>query len=139
MKFRTPYTERVRVAIDCSQPVITKQAFKDECDVNNIIKRWARTGLMEHIAQYQGSYVDLPDGIDYKTAMDALLESQDAFASLPSKIRQRFENDPVQFLEFVHTEGNEEEMRSLGLLPKQSINTPNAQKGEDSADPNRET
>jgi phage internal scaffolding protein len=138
MKFRTPYTERVRVAIDCSEPVITKQAYKDECDVNNIIKRWARTGLMEHVARYQGSYVDLPDEIDYKASMDALLDAQEAFASLPSKVRQRFENDPVQFLQFVHEPGNEEEMRALGLLPNQSINTPTAQIGEDSATPNRE-
>lgn len=124
MKFKSGYEPSSKVTIDCSLPVITKQAFKDECDVNKIIKRWARTGLLEHVNQYKGSYVDLPEEMDYRTAMDALIDAEEAFSSLPAKVRQRFENDPSQFLQFVHTEGNEEEMRSLGLLPKQQIITP---------------
>jgi hypothetical protein len=38
------------------------------------------------------------------------------FEDLPSSIRSRFENQPSQFLDFVHDENNLQEMQQMGLL-----------------------
>lgn len=48
--------------------------------------------------------------------MNQIVQAQDMFMSLPSKIRNRFGNDPSQFLDFVSDPLNKDEMRSLGLL-----------------------
>ena len=42
-----------------------------------------------------------------------------AFIFLPSKIRKKFENDPKVFLDFVCNPENVDELRTMGLLPKQ--------------------
>ena len=69
------------------------------------------------VAEYtfKGRYDDLPSEIDYHDGMNTLLAANDAFNSLTSKIRRRFNNDPAEFLDFVLNEDNLEEINSLGL------------------------
>src|SRR6185369_4770159 len=51
---------------------MTKQSFKDECDINNIVRRFEATGIVDHInaAHAKGLYTDLPSGLDLQTALD---------------------------------------------------------------------
>lgn len=93
----------------------TKQSFKDECDINNILKQYSATGIVRHIRQEQPRYADLPDDVDFQTAMNTVIQAESAFASLPSKVRNRFHNDPAEFLAFMADPKNLEEMYSLGL------------------------
>lgn len=115
MKFLTRY-DRNRSFILFSKPSRVKQSFKDECDINKILARWQKTGVLDHVNRYQGDYADVTPIPDYREALNSVMAAQAAFNSLPSKIRERFGNDPAQFLDFVHDEGNLNEMRSLGLL-----------------------
>lgn len=94
-----------------------QQHFKDECDINIIMKKYKRSGLIDHVNRYQGTYSDLSNPVDYQTAMQIVIDAQEAFESLPGNIRKRFGNDPEEFLQFVNDEANIDEMRSLGLLP----------------------
>lgn len=122
---RTPCTPRVRVSLDFKGfPSMTKQEFKKECDINNIMARYLKTGIIDHVNQYQGDYSDLGEPVDFQTAQQILIEAQAAFASLPSKIRKRFDNSPNEFLEFVHDPKNHEEGVALGLFKKSSPITP---------------
>lgn len=117
INFRTPLTPRMRVSIDFKDsPSMTKQEFKRECDINNIMARYLKTGIIDHVNKFQGDYADLGTPCDFQTAQNILIEAEDAFASLPSKIRKRFDNNPGEFLAFVQDPGNEQEMRELGLL-----------------------
>lgn len=99
-------------------PSMTKQSFKDECDINRIIKQFSATGMATHISERaaKGAYVDLPDSVDFQEALHTVAAAEAAFMSLPSKIRDRFVNDPEQFLAFLHNPSNEAEARELGLL-----------------------
>lgn len=99
-------------------PSMTKQSFIAECDINNIIKSFSITGMVNHINQNaaKGAYVDLPDPIDFQEAIHTVEGANAAFMSLPSKIRDRFKSDPLQFLEFISNPANADEARSLGLL-----------------------
>lgn len=99
-------------------PSMTKQEFKDQCDINNIIKSFKLTGQITHIARNaaQGMYMDLPDELDFQTALNTIREAEEAFDSLPAKIRERFQNDPGQFLAFLSDPANKEEATKLGLL-----------------------
>lgn len=98
-------------------PSRTKQSFVAECDINNIIKQFRSTGVVNHISANaaKGRYLDLPDELDFQTSLNTVLAAEQAFASLPSKIRTRFENDPRQFLEFLTDPANAEELVALGF------------------------
>jgi len=49
-------------AIVFSQPSLTRQSFKDECDVNQIVKRYTETGMINHIPRTNPQYGDAPEG-----------------------------------------------------------------------------
>lgn len=124
---------RVKEQLICKDPSLTHQCFKDECDINNIMSRWVKDGLVAHVNQYQGRYEDVSSAEDYHTSLNRVIAAQDAFDSLPATIRSRFENDPGKFLEFVGDPSNKDEMTKLGLLPEahklEDIKLPD-QKGE---------
>jgi len=103
-----------------SPPSMTKQSFLAECDINNIMKQFQKTGMLSHVSAkaQSGIYADLPDEVDFQTAMNTVMAGEDAFASLPSKLRTRFGNDPAEFLAFVSDPANAEELVELGLATK---------------------
>lgn len=94
-----------------------KQEFRDECDINNILKQYKLTGQIRHISEKaaMGAYQDLPDPIDFQDAMNLVIASEESFATLPAHVRDRFGNDPVQFLEFMANPANQDEAIKLGL------------------------
>lgn len=101
-------------------PSMARQEFRDQCDINNILKQFKKTGIISHInaQREQGSYEDLPDPMEYQDALNAVLEAQEAFSTLPSKVRTRFDNDPAKFLEFMSDPRNQEEAYDLGLAER---------------------
>jgi len=115
---RNPYTSpRRRVQVDFKNfPSKTKQEFKEECDINSIMDRYQATGLIQHVNKYQGRYDELGEPCDFQTAQNIIIEANEAFDSLPSKLRKRFGNNPNEFLEFVQNPANREAMREMGLL-----------------------
>ena len=92
----------------------TEQSHKDRVDVNNIIKKYARTGVIDHMHFVDPSFQDCTS-IDFKTAMDRVLKVQEAFEKIPSNIRNRFDNDPSKFMAFYENPENKEEAKKLGL------------------------
>lgn len=101
-------------------PSMTKQSFAAECDINNIIKQYKVTGMISHISARaaQGSYLDLPDPLDFQESLNVVAEAQRAFDTLPSKVRDRFDNNPTKFLEFMADPANGEELVKLGLASR---------------------
>lgn len=93
----------------------TKQSHKDECDVNQIMARFQRTGAITHFNKHAAHYEDMT-GFDYTTAMQQVAEAQSMFNELPSKLRDRFQHNPANFLDFVQDPSNGPEARELGLL-----------------------
>lgn len=118
LEIRKPYDKvpRVAVVFDPDEGV-TQQSFKDECDVNNILKKFERTGMLEHAARFSGEYGDFITADDYHGYMNKVVEAQQMFEQLPAAWRKRFGNDPASFLEFMDNPENEAEMRELGMLP----------------------
>lgn len=96
----------------------TKQSFLNQCDINNIIKEFSITGQITHMSAQaaRGAYLDLPDAMDYQTSLNLLQQASEAFQSLPAKVRDRFGNDPAQFLAFCGDPANRKEMGEMGLL-----------------------
>lgn len=129
MKSERKY-RRVKTKVD---PVsMTKQSFKDECDINKIMAKFQKTGAIEHYAKHQPQYGDTT-GIDYLDCLNVVANANTMFEELPSTIRKKFENDPRQFLDFVQNPDNQEEMIELGLKPDSRAdirNTTSQRKGD---------
>lgn len=115
MKFVTAYGEKVRQKLHFTGPGRTKQSFKDDCDVNTIINRFLKTGVMDFTNKNEPRYGDTT-GLDFTTAMQTVATAKALFMEVPPHVRQRFSNDPAQFLDFVNNPANRAEAEKLGLL-----------------------
>lgn len=111
---RSPYDPVARVVLDCSQSQdMAKQSFKDECEVNNIVRRYEMGG---ELPAFSGEplYADV-SGMEFQGMMDVVASAQAAFEALPAEVRRRFANDPREFVEFVSDPGNRAEALKMGL------------------------
>jgi len=102
-----------------TRPSRTKQSFRDECDINNILRQFNVTGQLP-VGSVQPQYGDFSGITDYQSALNAVMAAQDSFLALPAKLRARFDNDPALFVEFVSDEANKDEMKALGLLREEA-------------------
>lgn len=93
----------------------TRQSHAKDCDINNIIKKFQKTGAIDHVAKHGPMYGDVT-AITYHEAQNLVIEANDMFDDLPSSVRAKFENDPRNFMDFVQDDTNLEEMDELGLL-----------------------
>jgi len=123
-KTKAVSVERVRTQIffDPAKDV-TKQSFSAECNINTIMAKYARTGLIEHVSKRQGNYGDFSNVQNYHDSINQVNAAHDMFYELPSALRKRFSNDPGSFIDFVSDPNNIEEMRSLGLLEPVKVDT----------------
>lgn len=107
------YRKHKRVQLDTGEG-LTRQEFKAECDVNVIMSRYQRTGIMpgNPAGMRYGDFTELPNFMD---AMNTVARANEAFAALPAAIRRRFGNDPGEYVDFVSNPENLDEVRKLGL------------------------
>lgn len=109
--------KRERVYSKNSGKSLTQQHFKTECDINVIVKRFLKTGVLPEMRS-SGIYGDFSDAPSFQAAMDIVAVAQRQFDGLDAKTRQRFGNDPKQFLEFVADPANSDDMIKMGLATK---------------------
>lgn len=114
--FHTAYSKKQRVQLSFPPGEgRTKQEFKAEADINVIMKRYERTGVIEYVQKRSPQYADVT-GRDYQEAMNLIADARTAFEELPATMRARFDNDPAELLDFIADEANREEAADLGLL-----------------------
>lgn len=109
-----------RVQYFTEGPSLTRQEFKDECDLGKILQRFGRTPegmqLLENARGYVSERFDDVSGVlHYREALDAVKRAETVFDSLPVELRVRFDHSPEKFLNFVDDPKNLDELRTLGL------------------------
>jgi phage internal scaffolding protein len=116
VKFKTPYDgERNAVKMEVVGDSLTQQHFKDETDIQKIIKQYDRTGLIRHVARGVAQYGDYSQINEYREALDVVMMANASFMELPAAVRRRFNNDAGEFFEFATNPANAEEMVAMGL------------------------
>lgn len=125
VKTRTPYNyDRDGASrlsgLSCGEPTMAQQQFKDECDINNIAKNFGITGQLPNNVRMP-TFGDFADVVDYQTALNAGRRAAQSFMAMPADVRERFRNDPQQFLEFCSDPANLAEARTLGLAPAEPV------------------
>lgn len=84
----------------------TKQAFKDETDINKLLAKANRGESISHLAKYGATYGDFTDMDDLLDAHNKLARGQQIFQDLPGEIKREFNQDPRQFYKFVNDPDN---------------------------------
>lgn len=119
---RTPYNYDTNAASDesglhCEDATLTQQHFKDECDINNILRQFNVTGLLPE-STLSPRYGDFTGITDYHSALNQVIAAEDEFMRLPANIRSRFDNDPANLIDFLEKSENKDEAIKLGLINK---------------------
>lgn len=89
-----------------------------DCDINNIVERYARAGGKIDLGRYHpevvfGDTTLLPS--DYSSALQMVIDAQNAFMTLPAEVRKRFDNDPARFVDFVDDPSNGPDLVAMGF------------------------
>jgi phage internal scaffolding protein len=118
---RNPYNYDLDVmsmvtGLECLEPTMTQQQFKDECDINVLAERFGLTGVMP-LNPNTPSYGDFGEVFDFQTAMNSIVATKANFMQLTASVRKRFSNDPQELLVFMENPANRQEAISLGLIP----------------------
>jgi phage internal scaffolding protein len=90
--------------------------FKDEMDLNNILKKYQSRDIPEALKR-QGVFADYSSFKDLGQHLENIQSVQERFDLLPSATREKFQNDPVQMLDFLQDSNNDAESVKLGLKP----------------------
>lgn len=110
----------VTTTVDCSvEPSRTKQSFAQEADINFLMERYIRTGEfpgVEDLGVRQPLFGDFSDGVTFQDALERVRAAEESFQELPARVRDRFRNDPGEFLDFIGDDRNREEALKLGLV-----------------------
>lgn len=96
---------------------ITQQDHKDQCDINLIIPKYQKSGVITHVADFEAQYGEFL-GIDFKQANDLVIGAKNKFNELPSEVRSYFKNDPGKLLEFMENPDNRDKAIELGLIDR---------------------
>jgi len=117
---RTPFNYDRDFASDlsglhCEDATRAKQSFKEECDINTIMRRFGVTGEAPQNVRAP-VYQDFDEVFDFRSAMHVLIDAEKSFMAMPSAVRKRFGNDPQEFVEFCSDSKNLDEMKKLGLI-----------------------
>ena len=118
---KTPYNYDTNAASDesglvCLEPTLAQQHFADECDINYVLKNFGVQGLQ--VSPLEPRYGDFTGVVDYHSALNAVIATEDGFMALPADLRTRFDNDPSKLIDFIENPANRQEAESLGLVNK---------------------
>lgn len=107
-----------RVVTINNEPSRTQQQFKDDVNINKIMAKYKKTGMIKHINPNSGVYADMTNIGSYQEAMETVINAQNAFQDLPSNIRAKFQNNPQELINFLKDPRNDDEAINLGLRVK---------------------
>lgn len=121
-QFKTPYNhdtnfESDRTALYCKDPSLTKQEFVEEADINNILKRFLKTGEPPPMALPE-HFVDTTTKLDMFEMQSRLAEANEMFYRLPADKRAAQQNDPARWADAViqaATKGDGDALDELGI------------------------
>lgn len=116
MSFRTDKRRASRVDFS-NDPGLTEQSHKAACDIHNIMRKAQKTGLVDHVNEYKGSYMAMPNSVDFHEHMNIIAQANEMFESVPAEIRKKFGNDPGAFVDFMQDAANYERIQEMGLDP----------------------
>lgn len=130
MRFHTLYDPPASPSVTFTKPSLTEQSHRSEVEINDLIARYNRTGVLGSPTQVRemffGDFSHI--GTRFEAECDIAAAKQ-RFLALPSKVRSEFGHDPRKFLAAVDKLGTDEHTLKrfveLGLVkaPEPAVGT----------------
>lgn len=119
MKFKINHIPKSSKGITFTEPSLTEQNHRQECEINCIVAKYKRTGILPDMFSRirEGHYGDFSKVNDYHHAMNQVAEASEAFYELPAEIRKKFDNDPAKMLDYVDDPNNYDACVEMGIYP----------------------
>lgn len=127
MRFKTIYdTYQEKKGIEFSEPTMTIQSEKDNCDINVIMNRYATCGtpLPCRTDGVQPVYADVSELGDYMENYQRCKQAEEMFNALPSALRKELDNNPANLIPFIQDKNNESRCIEYGLINKPIVEAP---------------
>lgn len=125
-KPRNQYSKRLKTSIKFKQPSRTKQAFKEQCDINTIMTRFATTGILPETNSAPPVYGDAPSQT-FHESMNAIHEAKNDFYDLPNETREKFDFNPHKYIDFITNNPDASQLADMGLLSPEGYETIHAE------------
>lgn len=97
----------------------TQQHFKNECNINSIMKKYEKTGFLTDptkIPTRCPQFGDFSNIVDYQTLKNKQIEIDKYFSSLPAALRVHFNHNPQELMEWIIKPENKQKALEMGLL-----------------------
>lgn len=116
MEFRTRFNHADPV-VDFVLPSVTEQSHAKECDINCIMARYRKTGVLAPDHQLRsGYYADLCEIGSYEEMQQAIVDAESHFMKLSPDQRDAFGNNVYRFLDEIHDSSKIDKFIKLGLV-----------------------
>jgi len=101
-----------------NQKSMTNQADMDSADINKIMGKYEKTGvLIDQLGiERKPTYGDFSEVPSYHESLSAIRRIEVAFNTQPAHIRNRFNNNPQELIEFLRDDKNMAEAIKLGII-----------------------
>lgn len=116
VKIYTAYDPPPQIGLECRDKSLARQSEAEGCDINLIMKRFEKTGQLPYIDS-EGVFTDTTVMGDYQDVQNRIAAARAIFDQLPLTVRQRFNHDPAELLDFAADPANTKELQQLGLFP----------------------
>ena len=111
-------------AFTFKKPSLVQAQHQSDCDVDNILAKYRKTGMLTHINKHQGNFGDFTNVDEYNASLERVMQAQQSFDQLPSELRNKFGNDPAQLVQFISDPKNLDDCYKYGLKIKPPDKTP---------------
>lgn len=118
MKARNKFSKRVAVIAPFLDDGRTQQHFADQVNINNILAKYRKTGIIEHVKRAEARFGSFPDMNATAADFDKVAKAKQSFEMLPAELRNKFNNNIPEFFEFLHDPDNRDQLTKWGFFNK---------------------
>lgn len=101
-----------------------QQHMVRDVDINTILSKYRKTGVITHIARAKAIYGNFTELKDVADAMNVTAKASQVFDSLPAEIRNEFKNSIPGFFEYIQDPKNRARCEELGIYNKSETPEP---------------
>lgn len=112
---------RKRVHPKLSDKKLVDQSQKNLVDINVIIERYRKTGMLPQFKEKFPLFIDNTGVTSVEEAHDLVQNANMLFQQIPSAVRKLMDNDPRNLIDFVSNEENREICIKYGLLEPKAV------------------
>lgn len=100
----------------------TDQSDKDMVNINSIMSRYRKTGLLPQFKEKVAQYIDTTQIPSYMDAHEQISRANEMFMQLPSDVRKLMDNNPANLEKVLQDEKYHDLLVDYGILKKQVKN-----------------